>query len=124
MAEVFALLASYGGFRAGTAMLHADTSSHSLILTVIEHQNDLYIFDMANGMMFERNTGHLATLKDLLADPSIVHTTANGLVVIGLPYEDFFSDLTPPKINPLRMKAQHPWQRLKMEFLKFFRISG
>lgn len=114
-AEALAALASYDDLPAATVALGRDPKRRFVQLTVVRLSDGVVAFDVNNRIVFRRSSGKLATLHDLVTEPSIVRTAGEGVIVDGSPYHEHFVRLGDVVPNFLRMEQQRFWSRLKIE---------
>ena len=123
MAEVLSLLANYLGFPSTIVYLKHAEAPRSIVLSVVQCESDFHLFDVHNQVLFEREPGDFASLKELRRDISIIRRASNGLLVNGHPYETYFADLQTLAFDFTRMDKQRPLRRLRSEILEFLLIS-
>jgi len=114
-AEALAALASYDGMPATTIALGKNPKRRLVQMTVVRIADRLVAFDVNNRIVFRKASGELATLNDLVADPSIIRTLGHGVVVDGAPYAEHFQQLSEVSPSFVRMEKQRFWPRLKDE---------
>ena len=115
--EVYALLATYAGVRASSAMLvkTVDGRPHGLMMAVSEFEHRRWLFDVDNQILFHRPDGMLADIGELVADPAIVARAGGALVVDGIRYVDYFEHLSDLAVSFDRIDRQRPLPRLESE---------
>lgn len=109
-----AALASYDGMPGGLLPL-GKTRRLLVQLTVVKIGDRLLVFDVNNRAVFRLPSGELATLNDMIADPSIIKAAAPGVMVDGAPYDEHFERLREARPNFLYAAQQRMWPRLKNE---------
>lgn len=120
-ADVFTTLCAYAGLPAMVYRVHAKEGGSKIILSLVKAGDKYYIFDTIRRNIFFDRSGRLATLNEIIKDPSIVSLAANKPVVAGVAYEDYFKDLKPVgRLGTTRPELQMPFKRLWHEFLKPF----
>lgn len=122
MAEVMSLLASYLGFPATIVYLASSEGQRSIVLSVVQCDSEFLLFDVHNQVVFEREPGHFASLKEIRQDTGLVRRASNGMLVYGKPYEMYFADLQTLTFDFTRMDKQKPILRIWSEFLGFLRF--
>lgn len=116
-AEALAALASYNGMPGTTVALGKNPKRLLVQLTVVSVGDRLLAFDVNNRAVFRKPSGELATLADMVADPSIIRTAGGDAIVDGAPYIEHFQRIG--EVNPkfLRMEQQRVWPRMKNELV-------
>lgn len=117
-AEALAALASYDGIPASQVALGKDPKRQLVQLTAVKLNDRIVVLDTNNRIIFRTSSGALATVDDLIADPSIVRKAGEGIVVDGTPYHEHFRRLRDAVPNFLRMERQRFWPRLRDETVK------
>ncbi len=113
--EVFTLLASTAGYPAGMALLRAAPSEKVLPVALVQMGGELYLFDVANGLLFREGQGRLYTLAELQKNPSLIEAVTGEFQVSGLPYSRYLAEVPHLTFSPARMERQNPFSRLKTE---------
>lgn len=116
MADVCALLATYGGVPAFWAKIKASGSDDGIIFTFARVDGRWVVLDVANGFLFRNRDGHLATPAEVAGDSTTRPHGTSSLMVRTTPYTRILDQLrTPPIPRPLRAELQMPWPRLWYE---------
>lgn len=116
-AEALAALASYDNMPAATLALGKHPKRRFIQLTVVRLVDRQVVFDVNNHIVFRSSSGELATLQDLVADPTIIRRAGAAIVVDDAPYHEHFSRLEEVTPSFLRMEDQRFWPRLKNELM-------
>jgi hypothetical protein len=114
-AEALAALASYDGMPSALVALGKNPKRRLVQLTVVQMRDRVVAFDVNNRVVFRKPSGELASLDDLVADPSIIRESSHGAIVDGAPYEEHFERLREISPNYLRMAQQRVLPRLVNE---------
>lgn len=122
--EVFALLASYCGFPAAAVCLEDPASARCIDIAFVRLGDKMLLFDVANGLLFQDETGRLLTREDLVGNPRWIQLASGGRKVYGVDYEVYFLRL--PEIHPTftRMEDQKPLYRLRASILSLLGIGS
>jgi hypothetical protein len=123
-AEALAALASYDGMPASTIALGKDPKRKVLQLTVVRVGDRVLLLDVNNHIVFRNPAGELATLNDLLANPSIIEAAGAGVIVDGVPYPEHFQRLGDASPTYVRMEKQRLLPRLKDEFVEHLQAAA
>jgi len=118
--EAFALLASYAGMLSTATVLQSETGSATVVVSLVQIDNRVYVFDVINQVVFQDAGGALADVERLMAEPALIRDASGDLEVAGIPYERFFSTLPDLRPNFSRMEQQKPWYRATSEILNLF----
>lgn len=118
-AEVFTTLSTYAGCPAAAYRAQAEGSTKKIVLSVARINGRFYLFDSARCNIFLKQDGSLATLDDIIEDPSIAARAVNRPVIRGVNYEDYFKRLKKvERFRTIRPELQMPLGRLKFELLR------
>ena len=117
-AEAFALLAGYSGFRASVAKLRPPGAATPVMMGLVQAGHRTLAFDVIHEVIFRNERGALADVQELLRNPALVTSAAHGLVIDGLPYEQYVMELRHSGSGFSRNEAQQPWQRLRQELAR------
>jgi len=116
MADVFTTLSTYAGVPAFWSFLALPGSKEKLVLSFARVDGRWVVFDVANGVIFQKDRGDLASVEEIAANPGLVEGAAGALRYLGVPYQRYFQGFTPPSVpNTLRAEKQMPWRRLIFE---------
>lgn len=114
-AHALAALASYDGMPAAVVGLGRNPHRQFVQLTVVRLGGRFIALDVNNRVVFRKPSGELATLKDLIAQPSIIKTAGAEVMVDEVPYEQHFGRLGEIDLDFLYMEQQRIWPRLRNE---------
>jgi len=115
IAEVFAVLAGYAGFRARVARLEPPGHRNVfLMVALVEDGAHTYVFDPRNHVVFRDEHGRFVDVNQLIRNPELIAVSASGRIVRGVPYEQYFLGVQDAKVFS-RVEAQKFWPRLKQE---------
>ena len=121
IADVFVTLTDYAGVPAFFKFV-TDQSHRTLVVLAFASLDGRWVtFDVRNHIAFRNRGGRLASVDELVNDPSLVDGQTQGLLHDGLPYSTFISrqTLMPFTVpHPLRGEMQQPWARTRYELRK------
>ena len=121
--EAFVTLAGYAGFQARVARLEPPHSpGNFLFVALVRCGTKTYVFDVNHRILFRDEHDHLADVDQLLVTPQLVDAAAQGLVVHGVPYHQYFLGLDRAKVSS-RTQAQQLWPRVKQELEHLLRFN-
>jgi hypothetical protein len=77
------------------------------------------------GNIFRTDSGNLASIEDIKSDPRIVNQVRSPDTHKGVPYKDFFKNISYLQRSPgfNRGADQQPWPRFKKELKEFFGLN-
>lgn len=117
-AEALAALASYDGMRGTILALGKDPRRRHIQLTVVQLVGRVVAFDVNNRIAFRKRSGELASLEDLVADPTIIQRASSCIFFDGAPYHEHLHQLGEATFSFERMENQRPWPRLRNELIE------
>jgi hypothetical protein len=122
-ADVFTTLLTYAGVPAYWMLI--GTPPRELPVSYVKVAGEWRVFDVANGLVFRRSNGSLASPQDIVADPGIVAAAARGAVENMDSYLGYFRGYRPPVApDVLRADLQMPVRRLVHEARSLIGIEG
>ena len=122
--EAFALLSTYAGMPAAHVIEKGPDGVTDYHLALVQVEDELYLFDVVNGVAFEDSTGALVDVEALREEPALL---ASGGAIATLPGSPYLRVITSEAArNPSfeRMEMQIPWRRLRIEAARAFGIGS
>ena len=119
--EAFALLASYAGMPTSATTIFDPAGDGGFLVAIVRVEDDLYVFDIANQVLFLERSGGLATVDRIVEDPATIHLRGPSGGIDAAPYEPFFSSLDGVRPDFSRMEMQKPIKRFVSELSNLFR---
>jgi hypothetical protein len=114
MAEVFTALTTYTGNEGRWEWSKPPGRGVGLVLAFVRSSRGWWVFDVANGIWFERPDGGIAVIEDF---QDMARLTMRGRAPDsrdGRPYRDFYSNLEAVwRVSFSRAYEQMPWHRLR-----------
>jgi hypothetical protein len=109
-ADVFTTLATYAGLPG--YWTRVGNEPPTLVLSYVWIAGRWRVFDVENGVVFRTSRGGLASVHDLIVDPSVLASVAEDRLYHSRPYRRYFDDFRAP-IPPdlLRAEQQMLWPR-------------
>lgn len=126
IADVFSTLATYAGARAFVRSLESTATRTELILAFVELDRRWIPFDVRHHVMFRTRDSGLASVDDLVSDPSLADAEHDVVPGRAEPYSRYISRSTLlPFVPPVAShgELQQPLARLRYEFAKVIRRS-
>lgn len=122
-ADVFTTLLTYAGVPAYWMFL--DHGGSRLPISFGRIEGTWRVYDVANGFVFRNRPGELATVEEVVGDPSLVGTVCGGYTYDGFRYTSYFHNFRAP-IAPdiLRAELQMPLPRLLFEMKRLVGLGG
>jgi len=116
-ADVFSTLSTYAGFPAAMYAVSPQGRKESMMVSVVNFNGRFLIFDTYNKNYFINRNDEIASIKDIIKNPSILKTAKNKPIIRGIPYEEYFNTLKPIEKfdKTLRTELQMPVKRLWYE---------
>lgn len=137
IADVFTTLCTYSGIRAFWRVYYFKEKIQrntlkqmefaklrspqiaSLVLSFVKSGDRWLVFDVYNNKYFLNNKGEIASLDDLLKDPSLIEKNTGDFKIKGLSYAEFFKHIEPiEKMGYLRSEKQMLHKRILFELFK------
>lgn len=114
MADAFTTLCVYAGIPAFFRSEEIQEGKRHIILSYVLLDNKWRVFDVYRKTFFLNKAGEIASVEDIVSDPSIAEGRAGAREAVN--YEDFFNDLKPIKEDfTSKAQKQVPILRLKYE---------
>ncbi|MFH1045756.1 MAG: transglutaminase domain-containing protein [Candidatus Omnitrophota bacterium] len=114
--DVCTLFCTYAGLPAAMYQAYHPQTQRAILLAVVKLNGRFILLDPARGNYFRNRAGELASISDIIAEPSIVERAADTTAVRDKPYAEYFSVLTPiEKFRTLRAELQIPGTRISYE---------
>jgi hypothetical protein len=114
MADVFTTLCTYAKVPAFWRVIEFPDGERG-VLSFARVDGAWAVVDVANGLVFRRASGALASLEELQRDPQLVRTTAGARRLGGRPYGEALAQITLRIPRTLRAHLQMPGPRLWYE---------
>jgi hypothetical protein len=115
-ADVFTTLCTYAGIPAAIYQALSSDKKHRIILSAVCLDGRYLLFDTYYGNYFRNKNGQIASIEDMISDPSLVGQAKNKPIVHGITYVDYFRNLSCiDGFGTLRAELQMPLARLKYE---------
>ena len=122
--EALAVLASYNGMPATAAAVSIPDERATLVLTLVQVNGRIAVFDVGHELVFRNTSGQFADLDDIAREPSLVTNAVRGISIYGVPYQRYvvgFRELRPAFS---RMEQQKLWPRITFEVGRWIHIGG
>jgi hypothetical protein len=118
--DVFTTLCAYSHISAFWALVHDTAQRVRYPLSFVRLNGKWRVFDAYRKVYFRTRDGDIASVEDLMRDPSLVEGKgADGIEIGGVPYKELFHSLRPVREGRmLRAQKQMPCARLLFEVKK------
>lgn len=123
-AEALAVLASYNGMPSTAATVSISEARAKLVLTLVQVDGRITVFDVGHALVFRNRAGKLADLDDIAREPSLTTNAVRGILVDGVPYERYVVGFRELRPTFSRMEQQKLWPRIKFEVGRWVHLGG
>ena len=122
--EAFALLSTYAGMPAAYVLEKGPDGVTDFHLAVVQVEDDLYLFDVVNGIAFQDSTGALVDVERLRASPELLGIGGDVATILCSAYRRVLASEAGTNPSFERMEMQIPWRRLRIEAARAFGIGS
>jgi len=123
LSDVFTTLCVYAGFE--TRLVEFEhNSGKKLIVSAVKIKGKWTLFDPYYRVYFKTSSGRIATVKDLLANPSLIGNETNLISYQGVRYAEYFDNLSNIDFDRLprpRAYRQNFFKRIFYDIINLFR---
>ena len=113
--DVFTILCSYAGYRAGMTKCFNSNKTRYMILSLVRVKEDWLIFDVVKGKYFMNKTGKIGSVGDYLKEGLVLYDDDRA------EYKEFLDDLRNTNFNALtRAEEQMPFRRIQAQVKGWF----
>lgn len=120
-ADVCATLLTYAGVPSFWTKVRAAGSDVGVILTFMRIGEQWAVADVANGYLFRRADGALATVDDFPGRRVVLPAGIDDVLSGGVRYSEILAALRLPRVpQTLRAELQMPWPRLRYQTARVF----
>ena len=124
LADVFTTLCVYAGTSAVMYTISPCGSKNELMVAAVYLDGAWRIFDPFHGKYFINKQGKIASIQDIISNPSLVDRKQNSFLANGVEYFRYFEDLSTYNVEGfLRAQKQMPLQRVAYEIKKVLGIT-
>jgi hypothetical protein len=124
-ADVFTTLCVYAGIPAFWRWISPKDSDARLAISYVKLNKKWRIFDSYHGNYFWNEKREIASLEDIIANPTLINQCSNTLLFHGVKYIKYFENLSPiNNVKFLRAKKQMPLSRFIYELKRIIASHG
>jgi hypothetical protein len=123
--DVFTTICSYAGMPAYWGKPYDKSHKARYVVSLVKINGKWRVFDAYQGLYFRTKAGEIASIDNIINDPSILSGKEIGArMVNGVPYKDFFQNLEGfPRPETLRSERQMPLPRILFELRRAARMG-
>lgn len=114
--DAFVTLTSYEGMKGTRYHIYTGIRRKFFPIALVEVDGRILVFDPAFGNYFVNENGEIASIKDIIRNPSLVEKAKNKPVIRGIAYTDYFRNLRDvDRLGVVRADLQMPGRRFFYE---------
>lgn len=125
--DVFTTLCSYAGLPAFLEKFYDKERKARNFVSLVKINGKWRVFDAFHGKYFRKDDGEIASVEDIVNDPSLVRgEEVDNIVINGVPYKDLYYSIDLRQVRDgvtLRPYRQMPLHRIIYELKKAFGIE-